>query len=503
MKKLLPAIVSVCFLAVGCAKLDEKFTLNADGSGSLSIQVELIPQAASLVKSMVGAGAEMAMYIGLPPVPATEAQIRALGSADVVVKDARVEDLPGGGKRITAAVEFKDITKFARSKFAKFFAFMLDESEQEGKLEFRSSPLGIANLAESFSEEGFFDAGPEETKAAMAAIRLFMRGFTYRLEVNFPGKIVSASTKTTDGNKAVWSFEVDNLENKDLLSLMPTAVLEGGDLQFELPIDTMMSAMDDFEEDFMAEGKEQGEKIPPQPAGPGFAAELSQLSFNKQVELKGGKPSKVFQMISAALRVSYPDNIVPVSYSNLTVEEAVSDTGENVASERDNAPRDYDSPIYQYGEEDKGSFIAHVGFGKPAQSIRAITSMRGTIEFKYAATIKTVTVQDAGKWVGKKIDLPELAGLEITLVDMTETSVTLSASKAALPLLKSVKFKDAAGNELEAEQRGYGGANRSYSVELPKDGTILLEIGQDVKNVLIPFEQKNISLEPEPEKLPF
>jgi hypothetical protein len=390
---------------------------------------------------------------------------------------------------------------FAKTKFARFFAFTLGESKQEGKLEFRSSPLGLANLASVFGEEDIADAEPQEKKAVMAAVRLFMRGFTYHLEVNLPGRILSADTKVTDGNKAVWSFEVDKLEDKDLLNLEPTAVLEAGNLQFEIPV--YMAAADDFDEEAALEGEERAAKIPAVPAGPGFSAELAQLSISKQVDLKGGKPSKVFQMINAGFRVSYPESILPISYANPTVVEAVSDTGENIASEGHETLQDYDYPVFSYGGEEKGSFTVHVSFGNPARSVRAVTSIRGTVEFKYAGTTKTVTVQDAGKWVGKKIDLPEFAGLEITLDDLSDTTVTLSTSKAALPLIKSVKFKDAKGNELKAEQRGYSVSSHSYMVEFPKDGTIVLEIGQDVKNVLIPFEQKNISLESEPEKLPF
>jgi hypothetical protein len=495
MKNVMAVIVSVCLLTIGCAKLDEKFTLNPDGSGSYSVQLELIPQTISTIKSMEKASPETLEIAGLPgPIPMTEADIRALADENVAVKDAKVEDLPDGGKKITASFEFKDITKFAASKPGHFLRFELKKSK-EGEAKFAASPFG-PSFQDMDSPEVATQMKDEKKRATVvSSLKLQMRGFIYRLEATLPGKILSSNAKSSKDNNASWTLDVDTMTDKDLPMLSPKAVLAATDLKFTLPVRSFKT----FDE-IVSFGRE---KAPAHPADQRFGVALNQLSISRTVDYQNDKPSSASQHMSLQLKAWFPEEFVALAYTGPAVEEAVTDTGESIASEPGRVHRPFEMPIHSWRGEAKGVFDFSLSLSPAKQPFKSIKLLKGSVELKYAASVKTVEVPNARQWAGKQIGVPGLEKLDIEFKSFDAESVTIRYGKETEPVIKSAIFKNAEGEELDSMDRSTNNDITTYRVSLPEDGSITFEISQDVQRVTIPFELKDVLLEPEPEKLPF
>jgi len=497
MKKLLSAIVSACLITVGCAKLDEKFTLNADGSGSYWVQLELIPQAISTIKSMEKASPEMMEMSGLPgPIPMTEADVRALADDSVVVKDAKVEDLPDGSKKITASFEFKDIAKFAASKPGHFFSFGLKKSK-EGEAQFRAAPFGRPASPDLDDPEVAAQMEDEKTKAtAVSSLKLQMRGLIYRLEATLPGKILSSNAKSSKGNTASWTLDVDTMSEKDLPMLSPKVVFAATDLKFTLPIRSYKTL------DEIAFGGR--EKAPAHPADQRFGASFERLSISKTITYRDGKPAEVSQDVSASLRAWFPEEFIGLGQSEPILEEAITDRGEDIRPQENRFRRRSEfSSFDSFGRAKADFFDFYLSFTPAKQPFKFIKLLKGTIDLKYAGSVKTVEVPNARQWVGKRIDVPGLETLDVTFKSFDSKSVVLSYSRETDAAIKSIAFNDGEGKELRSMGIFRRNDATTYNVALPEDGSITIEIPQDVQKVTIPFEFKDVLLEPEPEKLPF
>jgi hypothetical protein len=164
---------------------------------------------------------------------------------------------------------------------------------------------------------------------------------------------------------------------------------------------------------------------------------------------------------------------------------------------------DYDCPVIKSGDDEKPRLSATWSIPSTLQPVRTLVVLRGSLKFKYAASVKTVTIGDLANWLEKRIDIPELAGLDITVDQVDEHFVVLSFPQTTGCVIKSAQFRNAHGVELQVEKVYESREGCAYKVNFAKGTMVVFQIGQDVKNVLIPFEQKNISLEMGPEKLPF
>ena len=490
MKTFVSAIASLCVLTLGCAKLDQKFTLNPDGSGSIWVQLELLPQAVDFVKV-----APHSMKTYPPNIPWTEDAIRALADADnIQVKEARVEILPDGSQRLTAAVNFKDVVKLAKSKAASLFAFELTETAK-GEVQFFAPPFGkIATV--DYVESMIGNRHPEKIQYLVASQKLENRGVSYSLEASLPGTIVSSNANLPAAKTLSWSVNVDKLQEKDLPNVVPRAVFKSADLKFALPVRTF-SYEDGYHD------RSNADNIPAHPADENFGVVLDSIHLAKTVQFRNGKPFSIRQRVSGTLLVWYPQDIIPVSYENLNIEQATTDAGENILPEDFIRRSESATTIYNWQIRKNDGFNVHFSLVEAKLPFKSLTVFKGSLVLKYTSGSKTVTVPDARQWAGKKIDIPDIAGYKVKLERAADKSVTLVFATETKTMLKSVVFKDGAGAVLDSSEAPSYKEYVTYEVQLPQNGAIVFEFSQEVKKVTIPFELKNVPLEPEPEKLPF
>jgi hypothetical protein len=496
--KLAATAILLTLFAIGCAKLDEKFVLNPDGSGSLSVHLELNPKTVTALTFMSGGDWQMLPMALMPAtIPMTEDSIRALGNADVIIKHIQVTDLTNGGKRLNVLAEFTSISKFVRSKAARYFPFRIDQTEQKNSIRFHS-----AVFSREFDEYRMSEVSPISAKSIAGAIRLQMQGFVFHFTVQLPGKILSSNTRTYEGNTAVWSFEADKLDEQSLPNLAPLAVFDSADVKFTVPVGSFYGgyeAIPEFETGF----RQEISRIPPQLAGEGFGAFFTRFNFQKSIDLSPGSPLKVSGNFAADLRVFYPEGLFPISYCNFSLSQVLTDAGEDLASRGSSSERERSLGQPWRDGVEQTSFVIYVDLETPKRPVKSITLAKGSLELMYATSARTVIVDNPLQWVGKRIDVPELATFNITLKEVAENFVKMRFSEDTYTLLKSITFRDAQGIKLEPREGWHYAAPDTYLVSLPEDGSIVFEMAQEFKNVLITVELKDILLDPESQKLPF
>jgi len=219
----------VPFLAIllsGCLKLEETFTIRADGSATLDLVYDISEQAVSQMKAMLKVKEQMAALAGEEPAPQdarlelflnpVEDQIRRelkqYEQFGITVDRLRV-DARDNWRHVQLKATCKNLNDLAKADFFDNCGFSLSKDKSGNYVLFRNPASGNETSA------GLSDP---ETLKLMTPI---LEGFTTTFKIATPGKILQSTAHTKSAYSASWEFNF----NKD-----PSAINKLQDQQFKI-----------------------------------------------------------------------------------------------------------------------------------------------------------------------------------------------------------------------------------------------------------------------------
>ncbi len=197
----------LCALLTACVHVEQKLTLNPDGSGSFDVRYGMSNEDIANMEAM----SKQAMQVeGLTnetdnasPFDFNEEDIRSdfkeYEQHGVTLNSVRISD-SNDWKYVDLGIHFKSLEGLAKTEFIAERTIALTR-RPDGNYEFvQSAPVQGMNPADM--------AGLDEAsiKSLMAEM---MKGFHARMQVVTPGKIVETSAESHDERTATWDFDLD------------------------------------------------------------------------------------------------------------------------------------------------------------------------------------------------------------------------------------------------------------------------------------------------------
>lgn len=199
--------IFLCALLTACVHVEQKITLNPDGSGDFDVRygmskedivnMEQMSRQAMQVEGLTN-GADSAS-----PFDFNEEDIRSdfkeYEQHGVTLKSVRISD-SDDWKYVDLGIHFNTLEGLTKTEFVAERTISLTK-RPDGNYEFvQSAPVQGINPADM--------AGLDEAsiKSLMAEM---MKGFRARMQVVTPGKIVETSAESHDERTATWDFDLD------------------------------------------------------------------------------------------------------------------------------------------------------------------------------------------------------------------------------------------------------------------------------------------------------
>jgi hypothetical protein len=226
MKSLRLLLPALALLASGCLKLEETFTIRADGSATLDLVYDISEQAVSQMKALLKVKAQMAALTGDEPVaqddrlelflnPAEDQIRRRLKPYEklgITVDRLRVETRDNW-RHVQLKATCKNLTDLAKADFFADCGFSLSR-DKDGNYTLVRDP-------ESQNETPAGLPDPETLKL-MTPI---LDGFSTTFKIATPGKIIRTNAHSKSAYAVSWEFNF----NKD-----PSAINKLQDQQFKV-----------------------------------------------------------------------------------------------------------------------------------------------------------------------------------------------------------------------------------------------------------------------------
>lgn len=220
----------------------------------------------------------------------------------------------------------------------------------------------------------------------------------------------------------------------------------------------------------------------------GFAdVALERLSVNRNLYFQQQNMDQSSASLRLAVTTTQP--IHPISATRVAIEEAVTQKGDKLDLELNH------SNVHAYPTTTPGGsapkMSLQVNLRKPPPGVLSLARLKGTFELHYAATVRRAIIGPVNDWIGKSVTVPGVEGFDVVIVSHDETSVTLRMPGNRQHILKDVSFETADGRRLDVRGSSGRGAQhylmREYQVKLPEDGTVVLDLYDDLQRRTVPF----------------
>jgi len=475
MKRLAGVGVALCCVALlGCFDLEEELRINADGSGSAEARIELIPQAVEALE-------EFSQIPGVSdsgfPLSLSEQDLRAwLERRGIDVADLSVDDRPDGGKVFTVVVAFDDLRDFASTEFARF-----SMAAGEGGSVLYRAPF----LASPHQEAVFFLTSPERSRLQFARTKLVLRGAHAACKVTFPGAIVETNGTLTDPRTAVWDWRMDDMGFETFRAGM-RAVFRSDEIAFKLPVG---------EDALRARHIQVGAIEMPETGVPiGVEVAVDSVRFRRQLKVATGSEQGE---LAVTLSVSSDQWPRPVAVRDVVLRSAVTDTDEVLTLE---SAGGYVSPAFTVaGWPISVGLQPYLDLTLPARESSNLEVLEGELILVVSEGTRPVRVAPISDWIGKRIEHPQLEGLEVHLNSIGRPWVDIMLGEQANELIQEVRFESSGGRPLDyygwswsSETGGF--SRRTYDLQADPEGAIVFEVCQNPKTCKVPFSFRDVPL---------
>lgn len=195
------ALLALLTLA-GCVKLDQTLTLNADGSGTLTMRYGMSEQSLAQLRAMeqMGAQSGAALSLGRQTFQFDPDQLRAEldrhRSAGVELK-AVSSEVVDGWRYVDLEVDFEDIRALKRTELFQGSTLTI---VPVGQNNYRITLPGGGNAAFSGDAAGRRLVG--QMPEMLAGLRIVQT-------ISVPGDIVESNAPLVDARRASWVFDLD------------------------------------------------------------------------------------------------------------------------------------------------------------------------------------------------------------------------------------------------------------------------------------------------------
>jgi hypothetical protein len=487
--------------------MSETFVLNQDGSGSLEKKMHLIPQVVEALEATKGLDKERFM-MGMDDfhLPVTEAEIRAYCKGEgLKLKQVKIEKAKNGGLDIEYSVEFESVQKYAKSKAAGLFTFEIKKDKQGTAVFYPNISMFSSSL-----EQQQMDLMDKNTmRMGFAFAKLYYRGMKYTLKATLPNTVLKTDAQEKAGKTVTWKWEIDTMKYEDNYDkkgqpIRASAVFSAEKLGFTLPIKAQYS---EYIPKSVAKEKKIDKEKKEVEVDPQFKAIPESFDISRSINFdKNGKATRVSDNVRLDINVYYPSNIYPRFYSNVELDQVLTDTMENLAKKQHNWGREGHEISRFWGrnpfdKDEKPSFNMNLYLEKPKRSFNKFIMISGRFTLKYAKKVKEVKFGPVKDLIGKQLEAEEFGNNKVFLKSIEKRAVTIKSDKSFRKNLKKIMFVDGNGKEVSrggsSGSGGFGGYTHTYRISLPMDGSIVFYFYQDLEEKEVGFLLKDVSLETE------
>ena len=215
MKALRYLVPLVAILASGCLKLDETFTIRADGSANLELVYSISESAVNQMKAMFKVRDQMAALSGDAPssqddrmelfLNPVEDQIRRelkkYEKLGVTVDRLKVEERDNW-RHVELRVSCKSLADLARTDFFPQYGFSLSRDPNGSYTFFRDRESGNENSPVSMMDP-----------ATLKLMTPVLEGFDVIFKINVPGQVLQSNAHVKTARGVSWEFSFDKNPN--------------------------------------------------------------------------------------------------------------------------------------------------------------------------------------------------------------------------------------------------------------------------------------------------
>jgi hypothetical protein len=526
MKRMIPLLL---LALAGCVETKDEYTVNPDGTGK--VQHEAVFQPMNL--NLGGDGAKPS-----PEEEMKKAVREELEKAEGVEawRDVAYQRDATGKVKFTATAYFRDLAKLKLHNNG-FKSDMFHPSWKDGVLELASAPKepGKKNPVPATGVE--VDQALSDARAQFQQMKPMLAGIlgTMKTEMNFrlPGTITESSNLKREANGALRlqfsgaqllnvmeKFMADDAKLREQIKAGRNVLKSGPESDAAMneqlfgeakPIKAVVKVDAKPQFDFAGEVAAAKAAMPaifkalggaaPVTVAPAGSAELKSVKVGgvRWVKFEDRerdiRPFNWNAGYTVSVIAELPGSVLKVSGGELTKAEA--DNGEDLLP-----AKEWDRKIHFPSlSKDKAAAIFELKLESPSAAVKGFQEIAGRLTYLVGEKTKKVDLGFeslaagvAGKELGAIIK-----GIKPNQWEQGTVNLDLQLS-ARSDVVKAVEVFDATGQSLGAKLNGYSGfENRaSFTVSLPatppKDGKIVVELYDEVKQFDAPFSLKNISL---------
>ncbi len=244
-----------------------------------------------------------------------------------------------------------------------------------------------------------------------------------------------------------------------------------------------------------------GEALATPPADPKLTFSAESFSQQRSVQFgPDGTISNENTSCNLSLRGTSDRRIViseTTRNGSVTLTAALTDSGESLIPDDANQAGYLSSRSGRSGrQEHSAQFSLQLNLRAPSKPVTAFTRIAGTIAFGVAdPKLRRVEIKPLSTFSGTAVAIEGFTDLALSVVRSAD-SVKLSGPRALFTNLAETRFTTADGAELDTRGGGSSSNNdrveREFRVAVPEDGAVVLFFHQNIRQVTMPFELKDV-----------
>ena len=475
----LALVVALC--TSGCLQSKDHLRLNADGSGRWSYRITLGPQMAAMLASDDADSPDTMTAVGVR---------KAAKETKGVTLRICEEKREGASQVLTVDLTFDSIADLANGPFAEQLGW---ELKSEGGQLVVYSPYGP-----------FGDEHVEGVSMDISGMKPLLVGFEMARKITLPNPVLETNGRKQETHAAVWSFAVKADTGKEDLQKMgemrPRVACAMTGVTMKLPVELVIpedADEDDEEETFGGNyvdtpATQTAQGISLQPI---HATVRRDLHYVPTDILAMGSPLRL------AFDCTWPEDISPSGYSNLTVAVATDNNGTNLKngnSLRLSKAKGVRELKIHHEVANRARFEFDLEL--PARDATAF-SVSGHFMLHVPKGVMPVKIEDPKALVGKPVEHPALTDSAVTLRRFQGSIVELS-SENVLGAITEIRLSNADGSKVakpfSTSTRRFAGKHVksvSFSGISKLDNPVLtLMVAEDVEKQRVDFTFTDLKL---------
>lgn len=488
MSQLAPAFIALLMAATLAGCLKDKLKLNADGSGTWEYRLILGPRLTAMMDDMKKKMENSNGQLTIKPSPGKDIMFeeKTLRKAIANIKGAKLIKFDREKKNdqiyIHGKIQFDSIAAMINSPLGEKIDWSF--SKENGNLRVYSDKL--------FDMSSSGNTGGDQMQFNM--FKAMFMGLEVERIITLPNKVVKSNAEKTKGDSVQWSFKLSpNTTEKQFKAFdktKPFAVCSGKGVTFKLPLKPKKSVADtpSFEKvDAVNEPTAEAKELT-------TAADNVMVTRSIYYDRENNNMVLNPNGLNLNLRVSWPNQFKPIGYKSILIEQASDDQGTNLTPK--NMMRCTNLMRFNIMPNKPNQSVIHTNLATPAKTANAF-NVKGNIIVTAPAGVTKCEIKNIQQFIGKKLDVPELKDLDVTLKKCDANNVQLESPNNLEKVLE-MRFvngdqdvKAWSVNNMRWGNTFRSMANFNKKVENP---TLIIILAKEMKDYKVPFDFKDLKL---------